>query len=96
MQRTLLTEPIKTSYQHPLTHRINPSSNAAIISLTLLPIGLAMPPFDLPAGIVGLCFLPSGVAMLLGAAAGNHYPTITPDTPTASIIIPYHDPLIPP
>lgn len=40
-------------------------------SLTLLPIFLAKPPYGLPPGIVGVTFLPIGVAMLLGALAGG-------------------------
>ena len=40
-------------------------------SLTLLPIFLAKAPYGLPPGIVGVTFLPIGVAMLLGALAGG-------------------------
>jgi MFS family permease len=40
-------------------------------SLTLLPLYLAKPPYSLTPTIVGVCFLPVGVAMLIGAVFGG-------------------------
>jgi hypothetical protein len=40
-------------------------------SLTLLPIYLSQPPYELSAGIVGVTFLPVGIAMLIGALVGG-------------------------
>jgi hypothetical protein len=40
-------------------------------SLTLLPLYLVKPPYSLSPSIVGVCFLPVGIAMFLGAVSGG-------------------------
>ena len=42
-----------------------------LTSLTLLPLTLAKPPYDLAPGILGVTFLPVGAAMLVGAIVGG-------------------------
>ncbi len=41
------------------------------VSLTTLPLALAEAPYNLSDSIVGVCYLPVGVAMLLGATIGR-------------------------
>eukprot|EP01034_Spumella_vulgaris_P022004 gene22004-28095_t len=43
------------------------------VSLTTLPLVLAEAPYNMSTSIVGVCYLPVGVAMLLGAMAGGYY-----------------------
>jgi MFS family permease len=40
-------------------------------SLTILPIYLAKPPYNLSEGIIGVTFLPVGITMLVGAVLGG-------------------------
>lgn len=44
---------------------------AMFSSLTLLPLRIALPPYSLDKGTIGLCFLPVGFAMLLGSQIGG-------------------------
>jgi predicted MFS family arabinose efflux permease len=44
---------------------------AMFTSLTVLPTYLALEPYSLSPTIIGVCFLPVGVAMLIGALAGG-------------------------
>ena len=42
------------------------------VSLTTLPLLLAVEPYNLNSSIVGLCYLPIGVGMLLGSLIGEY------------------------
>lgn len=41
------------------------------VSLTLLPVRLAAPPYALSPTLIGVCFLPSGFGMMLGSVVGG-------------------------
>lgn len=46
-------------------------------SLTTLPLALSESPYGLSDSIVGICYLPVGVAMLLGAMLGGYYSDVS-------------------
>lgn len=41
------------------------------VSLTLLPSRLAAPPYSLSPTLIGVCYLPSGIGMMLGSVLGG-------------------------
>jgi hypothetical protein len=53
-------------------------------SLTILPIYLAVAPYNLPTGLIGVAFLPVGVAMMAGALAGGYASDVSARRFTAS------------
>eukprot|EP00877_Chromochloris_zofingiensis_P005829 jgi/Chrzof1/15247/UNPLg00640.t1 len=59
-------------------------------SLTELPVALAAPPYSLSEGIIGVCYLPSGIAGFLGSIAGGRLSDLAasryPAVPEARLI----------
>ena len=75
-----------------LPHVLLSGSNFAAMftSLTLLPTLLAVPPYSLSETAVGLCFIPIGVAMMvgsvLGGAASDRYAALSPGVTSARLL----------
>ena len=68
---------------------------AMFVSLTLLPLFLSRPPYSLSSDMVGLCYLPSGISMLIASNVGGRAADLSakrfPNTPDGrmTLLLPY-------